>query len=574
MRVVLSLLLLAATARADVLYVDDSARGADDGTSWADAFVRFQRALDAASIGDQIWVAEGTYRPSATGDRTKSFVVRKRVHVYGGFAGTETSLAERAGLFDRTVLSGDLARDDGEDFAGTEENSYHVVVIDTPTHLTETVPFDGFTITGGRADGPGVDGNGGGMWIVSAAVELENLRFVRNMARANGGALYWGVTEWTMRNSLLLENIAHRAGGAGAGPAFHVFDGIQGCRFLRNTARGLGGGALALFGDVGFPEDMSDCLFAHNSADGTSSGGGAIWSEARLYLSNCTFYANSARRSADGGGAIYARYHPSSGAQVLNSIVWDNVDDQGRRGTSQIDVGDLAIDVSFSCVQGGIDPDWFTWSPMTGVIDSDPLFVDPDGPDGVPGTEDDDLRLARGSPCIDTANHPYHFFGSLDALGQPRFVDSLTDCSDGALLDRGALERQEIDGTTNYCPQPPSSLGVPAVLRAPCVVWADVDNLTLVARPVPRGAGFFLAGSRMVDVPFHRARLCVGGRALRLPPLPTSGGELRDHVGLSVPPAFPLIEPGTTWQFQAVFRDPGVDGGLHLSDAVRVTILR
>ena len=39
-----------------------------------------------------------------------------------------------------------------------------------------------------------------------------------------------------------------------------------------------------------------------------------------------------------------------------------------------------------------------------GNIDADPLFVDADGPDDIPGTEDDDLRLSAGSPCINTGD--------------------------------------------------------------------------------------------------------------------------------------------------------------------------
>jgi hypothetical protein len=48
-------------------------------------------------------------------------------------------------------------------------------------------------------------------------------------------------------------------------------------------------------------------------------------------------------------------------------------------------------------VQGG-------W-PGTGNIQDDPCFVDADGSDNVMGTEDDNLRLSPGSPCIDEGNN-------------------------------------------------------------------------------------------------------------------------------------------------------------------------
>ena len=45
------------------IFVDTSATGADNGTSWGDAFVFLQDALAIAQPGDQIWVAEGAYYP-------------------------------------------------------------------------------------------------------------------------------------------------------------------------------------------------------------------------------------------------------------------------------------------------------------------------------------------------------------------------------------------------------------------------------------------------------------------------------------------------------------------------------
>ena len=73
--------------------------------------------------------------------------------------------------------------------------------------------------------------------------------------------------------------------------------------------------------------------------------------------------------------------------------------------------------MSYSCVQG--------WSsPGGGNINTDPMFVDPDGPDWMLGTLDDDLRLAAGSPCIDAGDStvlPAEITTDLD--GNPRFYD-------------------------------------------------------------------------------------------------------------------------------------------------------
>ena len=60
--------------------------------------------------------------------------------------------------------------------------------------------------------------------------------------------------------------------------------------------------------------------------------------------------------------------------------------------------GDADIVISDSDVAGG-------WTgPGVRNIDLDPLFADLLGPDGLAGTEDDDMRLTSGSPCIDAGD--------------------------------------------------------------------------------------------------------------------------------------------------------------------------
>jgi hypothetical protein len=55
-----------------------------------------------------------------------------------------------------------------------------------------------------------------------------------------------------------------------------------------------------------------------------------------------------------------------------------------------------------------------------GNIAVDPLFVDADGPDNTIATEDDNLRLSGGSPCIDAGSFYLNY--SFD-LGGPEVVD-------------------------------------------------------------------------------------------------------------------------------------------------------
>ena len=63
---------------AKVVYVDDNASTGGDGTSWASAHKYLQDALAGVAAGDEIWVAEGTYKPDqgagkTGGDRLTTF---------------------------------------------------------------------------------------------------------------------------------------------------------------------------------------------------------------------------------------------------------------------------------------------------------------------------------------------------------------------------------------------------------------------------------------------------------------------------------------------------------------------
>ena len=67
-----------------VIDVDADATGANNGTSWTDAYTNLQAALTAAIAGNQIWVAAGAYRPAVPGGlRTASFQLKNGVALYG-----------------------------------------------------------------------------------------------------------------------------------------------------------------------------------------------------------------------------------------------------------------------------------------------------------------------------------------------------------------------------------------------------------------------------------------------------------------------------------------------------------
>jgi hypothetical protein len=247
------------------VYVDQAATGANDGTSWADAYTDLQDALDAAVPGHAIWVAVGTYRPDrGTGDPAAAFRPADGVTVYGGFGGGEVSLAGRNPAANPTILNGDL---DGE-------NSYHVLVFE---NLSEEAVLDGFVITGGRADGPGGDGAGGGVRVTAAKATLRGCVIRGNAASLNGGGIVnQPGSELALVNSVVSGN---EAGNRGAGiQNYQATLTATNCTVVNNEAGGEGGGLFINESDV----NLANCICWGN----TASGGIATNQNAQVYLAS------------------------------------------------------------------------------------------------------------------------------------------------------------------------------------------------------------------------------------------------------------------------------------------------
>lgn len=272
------LLPLAATAQT-TYYVKTAATGTASGDSWDNA-TTLSDALTKAKAKDQIWVETGTYRGS--------FSLKSGISLYGGFAGTESSIDERTIDSDKayrmthqTILSGDVNKDDEVDGVNLifpanqsrDDNATHVLTLNlAPTQQsgnnnTEPTLVDGITIRGGQADADGE--YGGGIYVTG---------------NNNGGGVYI----------------------------------IRRCFFIENYA--TQGGALYVTGDVTNTADeclIDRCGFFNNAAGqrGTAvNEGGAIYLAGAGTVVNCAVFNNE-------NGGIYL---DNSAAKVINSTVTRN----------------------------------------------------------------------------------------------------------------------------------------------------------------------------------------------------------------------------------------------------------
>jgi len=281
----------------DVIYlVADNKEGEWDGSSWDNACRSVQKAMDHAfSAGAEVWVAAGSYKPVNNSNREISFMLRKGVEMYGGFKGDETSRNQRDPEKNVTILSGDLGG----------ANSYHVLV------GADDALLDGFTISGGCADGPVHNKKGGAM--INYAIGHDTSPF-----RPPIGF------------SPKLVNCIFRDNYAVDGGAVYNFDrgrpSFAGCTFINNSA-GSGGAAMD---NVGSFSSYENCTFKENSCRWK---GGALFLDygSRPNLKNCKFENNKAGVH---GGAIYTI---SRASQLESTMV--NVDDSsfiknssGKRG--------------------------------------------------------------------------------------------------------------------------------------------------------------------------------------------------------------------------------------------------
>ncbi|MUU77447.1 T9SS type A sorting domain-containing protein [Winogradskyella endarachnes] len=135
-----------------VYYVNANASGNNDGSSWTDAFTSIEDALNNALLNDEIWVSSGVYTP-ATAASVLALDL-ENLKIYGGFDGTELTLADRdlTKVFtdNVTIISGDINGDDIEgDFTTNKtDNATTLVSLED-----DNVIFDGFVLKNAYTSG-------------------------------------------------------------------------------------------------------------------------------------------------------------------------------------------------------------------------------------------------------------------------------------------------------------------------------------------------------------------------------------------------------------------------------------
>lgn len=234
-------LLLIPNAQARVWYVKYAAPG--NGSSWASAFGSISAAVNAASVGDEVWVAAGQYTP---------FTISTGIGVYGGFAGTETSRGARHLYSNVSIIDG-----------GGSINSVSAVTISAPVTDPPAV-LDGFTIR-----------NGGGTFLAQVLCARDCIYLG---SFSGGGVIVTRGAPLISHNTITSNNIDHAPGSPW------------------NYLPGSGGGIYVQSGSPTIADNVisNNVVSSNDGVIGSAEGGGIAISQGSALVVNNTVVHNAA----------------------------------------------------------------------------------------------------------------------------------------------------------------------------------------------------------------------------------------------------------------------------------------
>ena len=426
-----------------IFYVKADAAGANNGTSWADAFTSLQSAL-SLSCADTIWVAEGTYRPSVdvfdtvpANPRKKTFYITGGKQIYGGFAGNETSLSQRDIAAHPTILSGDIGV-----IGNSADNCYHVVVAGGGSgNLT----IDGFHIREGRADGFGLanlgftktvqESEGGGLWMYKSGnivYTIKNNHISENASTTSGAGIFYYARLSNQTDIISNNVITGNNGGAGGGLFFNFYFAVSNTtgNFIGNNTA-LNGGGIFIHSD--FPNGGFDMINISNNVlyNNTASafGGGVYFGEVPVNFVYNTIVNNDADLA---GGGISFNEDGNDNFSITNNVFWLNsVNGVTAAPGADFNKTGAALAVFFNNSLQLTAGNYTTAGSGTydlgatasgNLFAQNPLFANESniaGLDGLYGTDDDGLRIKCGSPLFH-AGIPSIFWPTSDYTGMSR----------------------------------------------------------------------------------------------------------------------------------------------------------
>jgi predicted outer membrane repeat protein len=341
-----------------------------------DDFTTIQVGILAASEGDTVLVADGTY--TGTGNRDISFNGKNIVIMSEN--GPEVTII---------------------DCQGTESVPHRAFIFNNNEGSTSIV--EGLTMINGYGlDEYGMS-KGGALFCYGTSPKFINCVFSNNACHGRGGAVAAWASSPIFDNCSFIDNSAFHGGGVYLSAGSFKNNTLNhepmliNCTFSGNyalTDNGYGGGICARIWNMDVT--VEGCVFFDNIAK--YGGGISVGQSTNIYISNCTFAYNS----ADYGGSIDIYYAGTS--EVHNSIISYSLNSLAfyKQNVNQL---------SITCCDmfGNFGGDWVgdmsLFLGKYGNISEDPLFCD---------ASSSDFSIQGTSPCSPFMNPECSLIGALD----------------------------------------------------------------------------------------------------------------------------------------------------------------
>jgi archaellin len=410
--------------RLRTILVNHAATGANDGTSWADAYTNLQSALtelaDPRTGGPgNIWIAQGTYKPTTGTDVDATFALSANVLLLGGFVGNETIVSQRNWRDHPTILSGELGA------PGATGNSRHVVTMGSGTSF-----LDGCIVRDGNAPSIG----GGGILIQPGArATITHCVITANTGSGPGSAIRSqpgaeAIIE--LGYSVVAGNSASFGGTAGVHidtcQAFTIDRSlIAGNSSLTGTQSGLRiqGFAGGLAGNV------RNTIIADNSATGVHSMSAQIASDGSLFkVDRCAIESFNASLP---GATLQGCFATSADGGLVDSRGADGVYGTGDEDYLPLPCGEL-VDAGSPFISIGepsfadLNDNGFLDFEMNDFLDQ-LLLVDLPVPNATIGADVGPVEL-QGSAV---ANPDFNANGSVDGADLAALLGAWGDVGNG-----------------------------------------------------------------------------------------------------------------------------------------------